>query len=224
MKRKFIFGCSTLAQSLFYHLKNDGYTTVAFVVDDNYCDQDQFCGIPLVPYSKMEKLLPATEHEAYIAIGYTDMNAVRKEVMERLFALGYSLPNYIHHSVICENVTMGKGNLFFPGLILDLDVQIADGNIFFPGSLISHDAKIGNYNFFAPRTVLAGNVVIENQNFLGLNCSVKNGTRIGNSCFIGASAYVAQDLKDRSVIVPPRSTLLKKDCYDVMRDWQQSSN
>lgn len=224
MKKKFIFGCTSLARRLFYNLKKDGYIISAFVVDDNYCGQDQFCAVPLVPYSKLEELFPIAEYEAYVAIGYTNMNVGRKEVMERLFAMGYSLPNYIHQSVVCDGATMGEGNLIFAGSILDLDVQIGSGNIFFPGVLISHDAQIGNYNFFAPRAVLAGDISVGNQNFFGLNCSIKNEVKIGNSCFIGASAYVTQDLIDRSVLVPSRSTLLEKDSDDVMRDWQRNSN
>lgn len=224
MSRNFIFGCTSLARRLFYSLKNDGYITDAFVVDDKYCDQDQFCGISLAPYSKVEKLFPATEYDAYVAVGYTSMNAVRKEVIERLLALGYSLPNYIHRSAICENVTIGKGNLLFPGSFFDLDIQIGDGNVFFPGVLISHDAKINNYNFFAPRATLAGGITVGSQNFFGLNCSVGNGIKIGDSCFIGASAYAAHDLNDRDVLVPPRSTLMEKDSYDVMRNWQQNIN
>lgn len=224
MSRNFIFGCTSLARRLFYSLKNDGYITDAFVVDDDYCNQDQFCSIPIVPYSKISQLFPATEYEAYIAIGYTDMNARRKEIMERLLIVGYSLPNYVHHSVICDGVSMGFGNLIFPGTVLDMDVKIGNGNILFPGVLISHDTKINNYNFFAPRATLAGDVTVGSQSFFGLNCSIRNGIKVGDACFIGASAYAAHDLKDRSVLVPPRSTFLEKDSYDVMRNWQQSSN
>lgn len=216
MKKKLIFGCSALARRLFHYLKNEGYTTTAFVVDDNYCDKGQYCGIPLVPYSQMEELFPGTEHETYVAIGYTDMNAGRKKVMERLLTLGYTLPNYVHRSVICDGVTMGVGNLLFPGAVLDMDVQIGDGNIFFPGALISHDTQVGSYNFFAPRAALAGDIIVGNQNFFGINCSVKNRVRIGDHCLIGAAAYAAGDLKDGSVLVPPRSTLLEKDSRDVI--------
>lgn len=217
MKGKLIFGCSALAHRLLYNLKNEGDTTTAFVVDDSYCDQDQFCGIPVVPYSKMEKLFPKTEYEVYVAIGYTGMNAGRKEVMERLFTLGYSLPNYVHRSVICDGVTMGVGNLLFHGSILDMDVQIGNGNIFYPGALISHDTQVGSYNFFAPRAALAGSITVGNQNFFGLNCSVKNGVRIGDYCLIGASAYAASDLKDGSVLVPSRSALLEADSGDIIK-------
>lgn len=216
MKKKLIFGCSALARRLFQNLKSEGYTTDAFVVDDNYCNQDQFCDVPLIPYSKMEELFPVTEYEAYVTIGYTGMNSKRKDVIERLLALGYSLPNYIHHSVICDSVTMGSGNLFFPGSIME-DIKIGNGNIFLTGVLISHDAKIGSYNFFASRTTFSGNISTGNQNFFGLNCSIKDGVKIGNRCFIGASAYVSQNLKDGNVLVPARSMLLEKDSSDIIR-------
>lgn len=216
MEKKLIFGCSTMARRLFQNLKNDGCSVAAFVVDDAYCRQDQFCGLPLVPYSRMEKLFPPADYEAYVTIGYTDMNARRKEVTERLLALGYSLPNYVHSSVICDQVTMGMGNLFFPGSILDMDVKIGDGNIFVQGSFIAHDVSIGNYNFLSARVALAGDITVGNQNFFGLNCSVRNGVRIGDRCLMGASAYVARDLRDGRVLLPAKSILVRADSRDII--------
>lgn len=217
VKKKLIFGCSALARRLFYSFKIEREPISAFVADDNYCDKGHFCGIPLVQYSKMEESFPAAEYEAYIAIGYSDMNAGRKKVMERLSALGYSLPNYIHPSAICTAVIMGVGNLIFAGSVLDMDVQIGDGNILFPGVMISHDTKIGSYNFFAPRATLAGDITIGKQNFFGLNCSVKNGVEIGDRCLIGASAYTTHDLKDGSVLAAPKSTLLERNSIDIIK-------
>lgn len=211
MKKTFIFGCSSLGEMLFYHLKNEGHMPEAFVLDDAYCNCDQFCGIPLIPYSKISKLLPAVDYEAYVAIGYSEMNEVRKNVTERLLAGGYSLPNYIHPSVINDSTAIGTGNLIFAGSIIDLYTEIGNSNIFYPGVMVSHDVKIGDYNFFASRSVLAGNIIIENQCFLGLNCSVKNSVKIGNNCLVGASAYVSRNLKDNSVLLPPKSVLLEKE-------------
>lgn len=216
MKEKLIFGCSAMARRLFYNLKIEGYTTVAFIVDDNYWQQDQFCGLPLVPYSKMEKLFPPTEYEIFVTIGYTDMNSHRKQAIERMLELGYSLPNYIHPSVICDGVTFGVGNLLFPGSILDMDIQIGDGNIFIQGGFIAHDSKIGNYNFISGRVAIAGDVTVGNQNFLGLNCTVKNGVKIGDCCLVGASAYVTKDLKDGAVLIPSKSVLVRADSRDLI--------
>lgn len=56
MKEKIIFGCSALARRLFHDRKNGGHIATVFVVDDSYCDKDQFCSIPLVSYSKMGKI------------------------------------------------------------------------------------------------------------------------------------------------------------------------
>ena len=196
---------------LFYHLKNEGNTPEAFVLDDIYCNCDRFCGIPLVPYSRISELFPAADYEAYVAIGYSEMNEVRKNITERLLSDGYSLPNYIHPSVINDSAIIGIGNLIFAGSIIDLHTQIGNGNIFYPGVMVSHDVKIGNYNFFASRSVLAGNIIIKNQCFFGLNCSVKNGIKIGDSCLAGASAYVSRNLKDGDVLLPPKSILLEKE-------------
>lgn len=216
-QKTFIFGITALGKILFYHLRNEGHPPDAFVLDDAFCDCSAFSGMPVIPYSQTAKYLPPEDYAAYVAIGYTGMNAARKAVSRRLVSAGYCLPNYIHPSVINYSAEMGMGNLIFPGVILDVDTRIGDGNIFYPGAMISHDVKLGSYNFFAPRAALAGDITAGDRCFFGLNCSVRNNVRIGDCCLLGASAYAAHDLKRGSVLVPSRSVLLEKDSEEMIK-------
>jgi len=216
-RKSFIFGASTLARVLYSYLREEGAAPEAFVLDDAYCNDGQFCGVPILPYSQLSERLPPKEYAAYVAVGYTNMNSVREDVCQRLLSSGYDLPNYLHSSVMNYSAEMGVGNLLFPGIILDTGTHIGNGNIFYPGVMIAHDVKIGDYNFFAPRAALAGEIIVGSRNFFGLNCSVKNGVKISDSCFLGASAYAAHDLTSGSVLVVPHSILLEKGSEEIIK-------
>lgn len=221
MKQKsFIFGIGALGKLLFYHLQRAEDAPVAFVVDDAYCDRQQYCNRPVVPYSKALDIFPAADHVAYVAIGYCGMNGVREEVICRLLSEGYRLPNYIHPAAIMEidpNKDMGVGNLIFLQTNVDAYTQIGNGNIFYPSTMIGHDVKLGNYNFFSGRSSLAGDIIVGDRCFFGLNCTVKNGVRLEDRCLIGAAAYVAKSLKSGSVLVPSRSVLLDSDSEEIIK-------
>ena len=214
--KTFIFGASALAKVLLTYLQQEGKAPEGFVVDDAWCREETFCGLPLIPFSRMQERFPADGYGVYVAIGYGKMNAVRRDAFLRLRGLGYAAPNYLHASVLDASHAMGEGNLIFPGVILDAGSEIGDGNVFYPAALIAHDSRIGSFNFFAPRAALAGDITVGNRCFFGLNCSVKNGLTIGDRCLLGAGAFAAADLAEGSVLAAPRSVLLEKDSETII--------
>ena len=214
--KTFIFGAGALAKVLLCYLQQEGKAPEGFVVDDAWCREESFCGLPLVPFSRVRETFPPAEYGAYVAVGYGKMNAGRRDAFLRLRELGYRMPNYLHASVLNACASMGEGNLVFPGVILDAGSEIGDGNVFYPAALLAHDSWIGSFNFFAPRSALAGDITVGDRCFFGLNCSVKNGLRIGDRCLIGAGAYAAANLPEGSVLAAPRSVLLEKDSETII--------
>ncbi|MBA4322178.1 MAG: serine acetyltransferase, partial [Odoribacter sp.] len=71
-----------------------------------------------------------------------------------------------------NNMSMGKGNIFFSKCSLSCNVRIGDFNIFNSSIAIGHDTKIGNFNSFMPGTRISGEVIIGDQNFLGVSSIV----------------------------------------------------
>ncbi len=216
-EKTFIFGAGALARVLFYYLDQAGQTPRGFVVDDAWCTDESFCGLPQVPFSRIAEHFPPAEYSVYVAVGYGKMNAARKDAFLRLRALGYQTPNFIHSSVLNASIAIGKGNLVFPGVILDAFTEIGDCNVFYPSVMIAHDSRIGSFNFFAPRAALAGDIVVRDRCFFGLNCSVKNGITIADRCLLGAGVFAATDLTEGSVLVPARSVLLNADSDDMIQ-------
>ena len=56
-----------------------------------YIEEDEFCGLPIVPIESVSSKFPPNDFSAFVAIGYNKMNSVRAELCERMLDFGYTL-------------------------------------------------------------------------------------------------------------------------------------
>jgi UDP-perosamine 4-acetyltransferase len=148
---------------------------------------------------------------AFISLGSTCNNQLRKNLFNIIIDLGYKSLNIIHkNSVIAENIKLGTGNLISSGVNINPDVIIGNNNIINTGSIIEHGTKIGDHVHVAPGSILAGNVKVGNLSHIGLGARVIEGINIGKNCLIGAGAVIIEDVPDNSVVVGVPGEIIKK--------------
>jgi FlaA1/EpsC-like NDP-sugar epimerase len=76
MKKLIIFGVSEQAELAHYFFSTDSeFNVVGFVVDREFISDREFCGLPVVATDELLDLFPACEHDAFVAIGYSRVNA-----------------------------------------------------------------------------------------------------------------------------------------------------
>lgn len=138
--------------------------------------------------------------EFVIGIGYKHL-AVKKKIFER-FKDKIPFANIIHSSVyVDKSVTIGIGNVFYPGSIIDQNVKIKDNNIINLGCVISHDSIIGSHNFFSPRVNVAGYVEIEDQVILGIGTTIIDNLQISKKVQTGGGSVVINNLNNPGLYV-----------------------
>ena len=75
-----IFGSAEMAALAKFYFKLDSdRKVVAFTVDDAYTKEDQFEGLPLLPYSEIAKRYPPDAYDMHVALSYTKLNRLRQE-------------------------------------------------------------------------------------------------------------------------------------------------
>ena len=80
MKKVIIFGTGQFAKIIHQYLANDSdIEVVAFTANESYIKDDNFCGLPVVPFEKIESSYPSSEYQMFVAIGYSDLN--KKELV-----------------------------------------------------------------------------------------------------------------------------------------------
>ena len=198
-----IWGNSNFAELIYNYIKTDNrYTVAAFCVDDKYALSQNFCDLPLIKYSQL-KSFPPSKYKFFVAIGYTKINSVRKEVYMRLKELNYEFISYIHPSnIIANNSQVGENCMLLENNVIEPYAIIEDNVFIWGNSFISHNIKIKKHSFVAAGTVIGGYTEIGEESFIGLNTTLKDKINIGKKCLIGAGSIILKNLEDYSVNIP----------------------
>ena len=203
-----------------YLKESEDAVVSALTVEEKYINaemQEKWGGIglPIVPFETLEKHYPPEEYGILICIGYSQMNAVRERIFREVRAKGYTILSYTHPSATVLADALGEGTIVMERALIGAFVTMGVGNIVYPGAHIAHDAMIGDFNFFSISCVVAGHVKIDDHCFIGANCTVKNGIRISKYTLVGAGCYLSRDSEPYGVYVPERSVHLQgKDSRD----------
>jgi UDP-N-acetylglucosamine acyltransferase len=107
------------------------------------------------------------------------------------------------HACLCGPLTMGRGNIVFPGAVLGerpqhlkyndepTSLEIGDGNIFrehvtiHRGTTHSMTTRIGSCNFFMANSHVGHDCIIGNR------CILTNGCLVGGHCTLQDNAYLS---------------------------------
>jgi sugar O-acyltransferase (sialic acid O-acetyltransferase NeuD family) len=108
-----------------------------------------------------------------------------------------------------NNMSMGKGNLFFSKCSISCNVHIGDFNIFNNSIALGHDVTIGNFNSFMPGTKISGEVTIGNKNFFGVYAIVLQQNKIGNNTTVASASVIIRDTKDGATYIGNPATKFK---------------
>lgn len=206
MKKVIIYGIGVIAKMVSNFLNLDGIEVEAYTVDDDYFEDSNFLGKPVVPFSTVEKKYPPESYHGFVAVGYKRMRA-RREMFEKMVSKGYSLINCIAKgAIILSDVELGKNNLIFPGTVIENNVKIGDNNIVWSNATICHDSQIDNHNFIAAGVVIGGFCKIGSMNFIGFNSTIREKRVIPDEVLIGASSFVNKNPESLSAYygVPAR--------------------
>lgn len=205
MKECLIFGTINFSTLLQHYLEKEGKIVSGFILDDEFITTDTFNNKPIYAFSKLDDLFDKNKTEIFIAIGYKRMMEIRKSAFKRCKEKGFSVPNYIHPSVLLSDATMGEGNIILENAFLGPGTKIGDGNVIWNGTNLSHGVTMGDFNFIAGGAFIGGEVVIKNRCFVGISSIVTSDKTLEDLTLIGAGALVNFNTKPEEVILPPRS-------------------
>lgn len=218
MKKIIIFGNNDFGRLLKYYIDIDDDRKVeVFTVNKEYIEEDEFCGLPVVPFENIEDNYSPNEYEILIAIGNSKMNKTREDVFKKIKEKGYTVASYIHSNTSMHCKDMGEGNIILEKCMIYPFSKIGDGNLLWDHVLISHDCEVGDFNTFSSYADLCGYVKIKNNGYFGKHCILNDFIEVDNYTLVGAAAYVKNDTHEYDVIVPARSVVLEhKKSTDLM--------
>ena len=220
MKRKLvIFGYGDIAQLAHFYFSHDSeYQVTAFTVDAEYVKESNFCDLPVVAFEEVAKLYPPTDHDFFVALSYSKLNAVRKEKYLASKAKGYRIASYVSpYATVLNNGQIGENCFIFEDNTIQPFVTIGNNVTLWSGNHIGHHSTIKDHTFIASHVVISGGVEIGEQCFIGVNATLRDHITVGDRCVIGAGTLLLSDAEPEGLYIGSetplskvRSTTLKK--------------
>jgi sugar O-acyltransferase (sialic acid O-acetyltransferase NeuD family) len=198
-----IFGSGDIAQLAHYYFSTDSnYEVVAFTVDANYIKESEFCGLPVVAFENAIEKYPPQSHDIFVAIGYSRLNAVRKEKFLAAKEMGYKLVSFISsRATVLNEGRIGENCFIFEDNTIQPFVTIGNNVTLWSGNHIGHHSVIHDHTFIASHVVISGGVEIGEQCFVGVNATLRDHIKVGDRCVVGAGALLLADAAPEGVYI-----------------------
>ncbi len=217
MKRRLVvFGFGDIAQLAHYYFSTDSdYEVVAFTLDAEYITETTFCGLPVVPFEAVNQQYSPEEHEFFVALSYSKLNAVRKEKYLAAKALGYRLASFISsRATVLNEGRIGENCFIFEDNTIQPFVVIGNNVTLWSGNHIGHHSVIHDHCFIASHVVVSGGVEIGEQCFVGVNATLRDHIRIGERCVLGAGTLLLADAEAEGLYI---GTATERSCVPSTR-------
>ena len=217
MSKVVIFGTGSMAEVVHYYLSEQSpHEVVAFTAHGDRIEQNEFQGLPVVPYEGIVDTHPPADFAMYVAVGYAKVNQVRADVFADAKSRGYSLISYV--SPRCTRIgefPIGENCFIFEDNTLQPFVTIGDNVIMWSGNHIGHHSTIGDHCFITSHVVVSGHCRVGERSFLGVNATLRDNIQIGEACVIGAGALIMKSTRDREVYVGERTKKFAKTSDEI---------
>lgn len=203
MKKLVVFGVADAAELAHYYFSTDSqYNISAFSVDSGYIKEDNFCGLPVVPFEEVTKEFPPASHDFFLALGYSSLNQNRKAKYKAAKNLGYALASYISSkATVLNDGRIGDNCFILEDNTIQPFVTIRNNVTLWSGNHIGHHTTIHDHCFLASHIVVSGHVEIGESCFIGVNATLRDHIRIGEKCIIGAGTLILSDAAPNSVYI-----------------------
>lgn len=219
MSKVILFGCGRGADVAYRYLKNDSeHQVFGFTVDEAYCKEKSYKGLPLVPFEEVDRHFPPDDYKMLILLGSQQMNHLRADKYLAAKNKGYSFINYISsRAYSLEPINIGENCFILDGQCIDLDVSIGNNVVMWSCNQIGDSTVIGDHVWLSSHATIAGDAKIEDYSFLGINVSIANHVIIAPETFIGANVFIAQNTKKGGVYVHPETKCFSNDSRTFMK-------
>lgn len=226
MKGTIIYGNGAMARVLHSYARHS-MNIVAFTVDDHCIapGAQAFCGLPLLPFSAVSGVFAPADHSVIVAVGYLEMNALRRRKRAEARTMGYATASYVHPDTMHhDGASIGEGCIILDHVSIHPGCRIEDGVFISSNVNIGHDCTVGEGSWINSGVSIAGGSRIGNDCFLGVNASIGHGVSIGERNYIAANTFIGTNTLADQVYLSEAGQRLKMRSADFLSMSEGSSS
>jgi acetyltransferase-like isoleucine patch superfamily enzyme len=203
-ERIIIIGPSDVGMEVIWDILEDqnNIDIIGYVADDSHKEKINLPFLDCNLDDFHEKIKHSDYDGVVIAIaGSLKSMQLRKKLFEEYLEKGVKFTNIISKKAnICQNVTIGVGNIIGSGVFIGAGSQIADNNFISYMTTIGHHNKIGTNNLFAPGVMMSGLVEVGDDCILTTGVNFIDKVKVGNRVILPLGYNVIKNLSDDTII------------------------
>lgn len=202
MREIVVFGGGDIAQLAdFYFTHDSGQRVAAFTVDAAFKEGDSLFDKPLVPFEEVSSLYPPDQYDFFVALAYTNLNALRAKKVAEARAKGYRLTSYVStRATTFPGFEVGENCFILEDNTVQPFARVGNNVTLWSGNHIGHHSTIEDDVFVASHVVISGGVRIGQACFVGVNVTIRDHVSVGARSVLGAGALVLSDVPEKSVL------------------------
>jgi sugar O-acyltransferase (sialic acid O-acetyltransferase NeuD family) len=196
-----IFGASGLGKVALEIFKTNHIEVYCFLDDNKQLHGTEIDTVQVMGSTEDEKFLKILGKtcEAFVA---TDDNRLKKSLVKTLIDTYKVMPiNAIHATAfISQTATLGHGNLFASGVLVNTFSKIGNHCLFNSKSVIEYEVEVGDFVQVGAGAVICAGAKIGDGAFIGAGATIIAGITIGKNARVGAGSLVMQNVNEGETV------------------------
>ena len=220
MKPVVIFGAGKVAEVLYRHIRRDHpYEIAGFTCETPYLPAGgAFDGLPVVDFERVTEQFPPAAYDMLVAVGYHDLNRVRRRIYSAARALGYRLASYVSAKAgVGDWLRAGDNCIILDNANVEPGAVLGNNVVLWSNVLVGHHTSIADHCWLAGHAVFGGTAALGEGSFVGLGAIVAHEVEIGAESFLGAGVLVTKCAGAKSVFVATGTDLFRLDSDRFLR-------
>jgi sugar O-acyltransferase (sialic acid O-acetyltransferase NeuD family) len=220
MAQLVIFGAGKVADVVFRHVRAAGeHDVVAFTCDGPFVPE---AGVwhdrPVVAFEDVARSYPPDRFAMIVALGYHDLNALRRRKYDEAKAKGYRLISYISPKAgVGDWLEAGDNCIVLDAAVIEPGVRLGNNVVVWSGALVGHHSVIEDHAWIAGHATFGGSAKLGSASFVGLGAVVGHEVEIGAASFLGAGVLVTKCADAKSVFVSKNTDLFRLDSEQFLK-------
>jgi sugar O-acyltransferase (sialic acid O-acetyltransferase NeuD family) len=220
MKPVVIVGAGKVAEVVYRHVLRDRPFEIAgFTCEDTYVPASRaFLGLPVVDFAQLEERFAPASHDLLVAVGYHDLNRVRRRFYDEAKARGYRLASYLSaRAGVGDWLAAGDNCIILDQATVEPGATLGNNVVLWSNVLVGHHTAIADHCWLAGHAVFGGSASLGEGSFVGLGAIVAHEVEIGAESFLGAGVLVTKCADAKSVFVAAGTERFRLDSDRFLR-------
>jgi sugar O-acyltransferase (sialic acid O-acetyltransferase NeuD family) len=195
MDRIFIYGAGSVGKMAVQIIKDMNKQSKKWNIIGILDDDKEKWGTEFSGYSVLggEEYLHKLD-DGKIVIGFSSPK-LKKVVSQKIEQSNLELATLIHPLAwLAEKVKVGEGTIIYPGVCIDVEVQIGKHATINKHATFGHDSTYGDFITISPGVNLGGFLEVGDGCEFGIGASTVQNLNIGEWTTIGAGSVIIKDL------------------------------